>query len=103
MSAQHTPGPWRLDSDEGCCGVLGPDGFMVADCTIFSLLPDAPSPERWDANARLIAAAPDLLALAYQYASECGECAGVGITPEDEDCAECRFIRVVINKAKGAA
>lgn len=51
------------------------------------------------ANARLIAAAPDLLALAQQYASECGECAGVGITPDDQDCSECKLIRDVIAKA----
>jgi hypothetical protein len=31
------------------------------------------------ANARLIAAAPELLALARQYAAECGECNGSGV------------------------
>lgn len=52
-----------------------------------------------EANASLIATAPALLALAKQYASECGECAGVGIDIEDHDCAECKFIRDVIAKA----
>jgi len=42
----------------------------------------------------------DLLALAKQYASECGECGGAGIDIEDEDCSECRFIRELIVRAE---
>ena len=41
------------------------------------------------------------IAMLERYASECGECAGVGITIEDEDCKECADIRAVITKAKG--
>ena len=37
---------------------------MVADCVIFSLREGGPTAERNQANARLIAAAPDLLAAA---------------------------------------
>ena len=48
----------------------------------------------------LFAAAPQLLALAKQYVSECGECAGVGITVEDEDCAECKPIRDLIKRTE---
>ncbi len=47
------------------------------------------------------AAAPDLLALAHQYASECGECAGTRVCPDDAPCTECGFIWDVINKAEG--
>lgn len=54
-------------------------------------------------RAALIAAAPRLLELAEQYASECGECAGTGITPDDENCAECRFIRDAIAQAKATS
>ena len=54
-----------------------------------------------EADARLIAAAPDLLALAHQYASECGECAGTRVCPDDAPCTECGFIWDVINKAEG--
>ena len=61
MSA-HTPGPWRTDPEVDDQSVIGPDGFMLADCAIFSLQDGAPSSERCTANARLIAAAPDLLA-----------------------------------------
>jgi hypothetical protein len=56
----HTPGPWR---DYGHTGyVYGPD-VVVCRCGDYSdkeLLPF--NKDRWAADARLIAAAPDLLA-----------------------------------------
>lgn len=52
-------------------------------------------------DARLIAAAPRLYDLAHQYASECGECAGVGIKPDDTPCNECAFIRVILDEIDG--
>jgi hypothetical protein len=52
-------------------------------------------------RAALIAAAPDLLELAKAYAGECYECAGAGITPENEGCENCRHIRAVIARAEG--
>ena len=58
MSA-HTPGPWRV----GCFDiVLGPNNETVADCerTPFKERPAPPTLEDM-ANARLIAAAPELL------------------------------------------
>ena len=54
------------------------------------------------ADMALISQAPALLRLVEQYASECGECAGAGVTVEDEDCAECKFIRDVIALAKAS-
>jgi hypothetical protein len=54
-----------------------------------------------EANASLIVAAPDLLALAHQYASECGDCAGTRLCPDDEPCMECSDIWAVIDKAEG--
>ena len=47
--------PDRLES------VLGPDGILLADCSICTPTPEAASLERCRANARLIAAAPELL------------------------------------------
>lgn len=67
MSAtQHTPGPWKADlaTHRGCTYIQQPNegengGWVVATC--------------WGAdretNARLIAAAPDLLAFAKRVAS----------------------------------
>ena len=54
-----------------------------------------------EADAILIAALPDLIALAHQYASECGECAGTRVCPDDEPCTECADIWRVIDMAEG--
>jgi hypothetical protein len=62
MSA-HTPGPWTDESGDGSkWGVFDADGRAVALAQqIVSLRVDVYQAER-TANARLIAAAPDLLA-----------------------------------------
>lgn len=56
-----------------------------------------------EANARLIAAAPDLLALVRRYAGECAECEGTAerITADDQavPCPDCADIRAAIAKA----
>ena len=57
----HTPGPWKVDRQQASMAVLGPDGFMIADCCILSIRPGAPTDERRVANARLIAAVPAML------------------------------------------
>lgn len=60
----------------------------------------------------LTSTAPDLLALARQYASECAECGGTGERIVNDDggdpiddravpCPECADIRKVIQKATG--
>jgi len=53
--AKHTPGHWVLH--EGKTAVNGADGHLVASCG------SLPYRNKWDeeANARLIAAAPELL------------------------------------------
>jgi len=57
----HTPGPWRVEPDgQGCDRVVGPRG-TVAD-TIGN-----------EANARLIAAAPDVLAALKRYVEHYGD------------------------------
>jgi hypothetical protein len=53
-----------------------------------------------EADARLIAAAPELLELAKKYRRECGNCGGGTLDPPCEDCAD---IRLVIAKATGEA
>lgn len=68
----HTPGPWRVDK-RGEVSVQGPDSFMVADCEILSIRPNAPTGERCRANARLIAAAPDMLAALRDIVLFCEE------------------------------
>lgn len=60
MTTQHTPGPWTTDGNahSGDLDVISPAGrITLIDCE-FSDEPE----EVLTANARLIAAAPDLLA-----------------------------------------
>lgn len=61
----HTPGPWEVAPSH--CSVLGnPDAAGFDDlCVVADCEPDDPCcvpADQQDANARLIAAAPDLLA-----------------------------------------
>jgi hypothetical protein len=59
VSTKHTPGPWRYDKSHnahpGAHRVLGPDGEVLADFGWIQRFDEA------KANARLIAAAPELL------------------------------------------
>ncbi len=69
MSAQHTPGPWVVKSKiwlGGSSHVEGPGIFSIEDVATETVICDrrTPWPEQaktMEANARLIAAAPDLL------------------------------------------
>ena len=54
--ANHTDGPWRVEEDERCINVIDAHGGMIADCDWARNEDDESS----IANARLIAAAPDL-------------------------------------------
>ena len=54
MSAKHTPGPWRCGPGDGCAKVQANDGDLCA--TVYG-----GNQETDYANARLIAAAPELL------------------------------------------
>jgi hypothetical protein len=90
MIEQHTPGPWLLNDKAGYEYVLADDGFMIADCINFSR-----SEEINRANARLISAAPDLLAACIEFVRKVD--AGEGRpTRSSED------MRAAINKATSA-
>ena len=67
---KYTPGPWTADS-LNCVWRGGPDinGVLVANCNN-SKMPTAAHPEQATANARLIAAAPDLLAALQELVAE---------------------------------
>lgn len=77
--AQHTPGPWRANAEFGYDIETADGHFQIATVRDESddLLLDrqyAPIPSEADANARLIAAAPDLLQAlktARLYSLEC--------------------------------
>jgi hypothetical protein len=111
--SKHTPGPWewwtsnswrRLRSNPA-------DGRDVGVVVPFVARDGHPDLEVSAADMSLIASAPDLLALAKQYASECSECGGRGMVsvprkatehfPEQRPCPACADIRAVIRKAEG--
>jgi len=110
QAAAHTPSPWTIDQEW-----LPPE---YPDWRSIRLGKNylSVSGHIGEANARLICAAPDLLALAKQYASECAGCSGRGFTygddgvsgrgPDDVEptrypCEDCDDIRAAIAKAEG--
>jgi hypothetical protein len=64
-AARHTPGPWTYPGGTGNL-IGGPDRLRVADLGGLERSPD----ER-QANARLISAAPDLLAALMEMDANC--------------------------------
>lgn len=98
-AATHTPGPWSLKG----CGIYAPDGWLI------SATGDDEAPhndgDTQEANARLIASAPDLLASLRNMCSalnaardpECAEIFAVKITKTHERAL------AVIAKATGGA
>jgi hypothetical protein len=71
MKTNHTPGPWKYDD---CNSITAGECDAVGVC-ILEPLPDFwagavdchPEGEEYEANARLIAAAPDLLAACLEF------------------------------------
>ena len=96
-----TPGPWRTDPDLGHEQVLGPNGIIVADCSIVALHKNGPTPERNRANARLVAAAPELLSHLENLADRFVRC--VIHSGSDPEMAEeaVRDARAAIAKTRG--
>lgn len=97
--AKHTPGPWKTQTHISLdrLEIRDADGRRIAECAM-----DFPmSAKTHDANAHLIAAAPEMLdELEKQRNKHCFASSGVG------DCDTCRdkqncSLRRVINKAKG--
>lgn len=76
-TGQHTPGPWYALSGGYVSTTVGPDwpSHVVADCNIGSLVQRSEYQKTADANARLIAQAPDLLALCREAREVLGACA----------------------------
>lgn len=62
----HTPGPWRLERHGRCIEIKSNDCKIVADVETDTNDRMFFRPSIADANAKLIAAAPDLLAICLQ-------------------------------------
>lgn len=91
--SQHTPGPWRVMGGSGTDVAAGPQGYLAYVSTGGGR---GRSLDEARANARLIAAAPDLLD-ACEKARDFGS---QGDTHEGLSVSE--FIRAAIAKARGA-
>lgn len=64
---QHTPGPWSLDKHTNC-DIVAANGTLEIATTHEALLTGGyRDPATAQADAKLIAAAPELLALVIQY------------------------------------
>jgi hypothetical protein len=93
---KHTPGPWELKANETEAGwnLTANDDLLIAQLYIHGATTGGPSSvKESQANARLIAAAPDLLAYA-----ECEEARSRG-----EDIAETVLKRHGFNPAECTA
>ena len=93
--SNHTPGPWVVGRKLTPNGVYTVDGELIANThsAMRSLLRDEQIAEQ-DANVRLIAAAPELLAALRAMLSVCG--CGTAL-----DCSVCNSARAAILQAEG--
>lgn len=88
MEAKHTPGPWEVNGDNIFVG----NGWGIARVHI-------DLPKHKDANARLIAASPDLLELLEELLAMCERQRDFN---DDGDGMMFDRARATIAKAKGA-
>ena len=99
--AQHTPGPWHYVRKEGeSAGVYGPpqglsDGSLIAIAETPPLIEKNRAYAVQEANARLIAAAPDLLAACEAVADAFGKTT----LTRSRDIAAIKCVRAAIAKA----
>lgn len=97
----HTPGPWQITEMDGEVNraVVGPDGELIADC-FAPTAEDFNLPQDYEANARLIAAAPELLEALSHLLEMVSECQLNGILPDAKEWPA-EKARAAIAKAKG--
>ena len=91
MSTEHTTGPWNIrdDDEDGVVSIVGSSQIVIARVRTATVEPG-------DGNARLIAAAPDLL-----YALEEALHLIETLTPLEGSTV--RIVRAAIAKATGGA
>ena len=98
---KHTPGPWVADDNEGFSmwkiySRMSPSGSGVQGSRVADVIGDSAEA---DANAALIAAAPELLEALRLLLAECEHQAWIGNMPDDR--VEFGIARAAIAKAKG--
>ena len=104
LKTKHTPGPWEVEFNyEGqhrFCPFIQVGPARISFTQGYDCLTDAARKSEAEANARLIAAAPELLEALYAGPS------GFHTLPNGKDCAcsNCEFVRLktaAIAKATG--
>lgn len=111
MSGQHTPGPWlcqptNIDGpDYGVCIVADNLGGLVGAALPWATEIDSGDMARVEANARLIAAAPELLEALRAAENHFGPFAEVTINGQHDtdDVRVTALMRAAIAKATGGA
>lgn len=98
MTTSHTPGPWHvIDGTHVSAKHLG-DGIWIPICHSFN-------PLEGEANAHLIAAAPELLELCHALFHTLCDLTHIGDTPTEElDEGEQEFVEsyyAITRKARG--
>jgi len=100
-SAQHTPGPWTVETTDLYGAYLILEAAQRHEYPADDDAADAVAAED-DANARLIAAAPDLLAALRELVDACAHCEGGRYFTKGgrrETCDACSGARAAIRKA----
>lgn len=105
MSAAHTPGPWGVRARFGrLTTVIGRQRYPICD-TATAPWGEA-KPARDEANARLIAAAPDLLRSLVELCDQIADAEEHGDGADDDGCPICiahADARAAIAKALGTS
>ena len=100
--AEHTPGPWtpieQVTREPGEVRTWWEVHAFASNGIGSKHVAHIPS----EADARLIAAAPDLLAALEDLVGYCDNCGGTGMVG-DNPCRWCSPARAAIAKAKGEA
>ena len=91
--SKHTPGPWKAESVMGVWVVGTPaDKHLIVKVPAGSI--------DCEANAALIAAAPELLEQLRRMVNCCYRCEGYGIIGSGKPCSVCADARALVERLK---
>ncbi len=105
-TAKHTPGPWDVGEERGCKELPIYDRsapFNPAYKEAVAVAFEWDNIEERDANARLIAAAPELLAARKQYIKRMAAVFPGMVTARDGASPTYQMVLAAIAKAEGGA
>lgn len=100
---KHSPGPWRLADTDVVADAFGEEVLIAGVYAGGYTRGGNGNRERLEANARLIAAAPELLEALKAILADCGETTMDGYVENSIHSDEVNKARAAISKATGAA